>query len=53
MDTGLAYLSPGHPAQQLDRSQPVMGFRIIFLVLSELEFPKPECDKKENSFQAD
>ena len=51
MDTGLTYLSLGRPAQQLDQSQPVMGFPIIFLVFSELEFPRPKCVKKKIYFR--
>ena len=45
MDTGLTYLSLGHPAQQLDQSQTCDGLSDNFLVLSELEFSRPECVK--------
>ena len=44
MDTGLTDLSLGRPAQQLDPSY-------HFLVLSELEFPRPKCVKKTISFR--
>ena len=45
MDTVLTYLSLGHPAQQLDQSQTCDGLSDHFLVLSELEFSRPECVK--------
>ena len=38
MDTGLIYLSLGRPTQQLDQSQPVMRFLIIFSFFQNYNF---------------